>query len=118
MTTPVPVPPTPPQPPAPVQGSGYVHDIWMDDFARIINNRLVPIWQDLRVMDMCLTEQKAGQTQLRLVRECLAFAADFLVFIVNFVDRTDQRFAPLFDAIDAAGGIDEVAKAKEYHQVA
>lgn len=113
MTMPVPVTSSPPQPVT--QAATYVHDVWMDDWARTINGHLVPMWQDLRIMEMCLTEQRAGRTQLRLVRECLAFAADFLMFAVTFVKRTDERFTPLFDAIDQAGGIDEVAKAKTYH---
>jgi hypothetical protein len=118
MTTPVPAPvPAPPAPPAQNSStaSPYIHAEWMDDFADIVNNDVVPMLRELRTMDMCLAEQQAGRTQISLVRGCLASAEEILMFITTFVDRTDERFAPLFEEIDAAGGLDEVAKQKRYH---
>lgn len=118
MTMPVPAgtpapTPSPSSPPSP-----YIHAQWMEDFSDIINQHLVPMWTKLRVMEMCLAEQQAGRTQLRLVRGCLASAAEILMFVVTFVDRTDKRFEPVFEAIDVAGGLDEVAKVKAYHDSA
>lgn len=118
MTMPVPAAapaaaPSPSSPPSP-----YIHAEWLEDYADIINNDLVLLWTKLRVMEMCLAEQQAGRTQLRLVRGCLASAAEILMFVVTFVDRTDKRFAPVFEAIDVAGGLDEVAKVKAYHDSA
>ena len=113
MTTPVPAPSRPPATTA--QTGDYVHAEWMADMAVVLAGHIVPVYQALRLMAQTLTAVKAGRTQLDLVNGCLASTLTIMRFAAKFVSDTDERFLTVFEAIQQAGGQDEVAQEKTYH---
>lgn len=97
-----------------VPGAGYTHRTWMDEMADALGH-VVGIYRDFEVMDATLREVEAGQTHLALVGECQATALEVMTGGVRFVKATDDRYFPVFEAIQRAGGQAEVAKDKRYH---
>ena len=109
MTTPVPVPAG-----RPGAGADYTHRTWVDEMADALDH-ILGIYRDFEVMDATLHEVQAGKTQLALVGECRASALEVMTRGVRLVEETDARYLPVFEAIQHAGGADEVAKDKHYH---
>jgi hypothetical protein len=66
-------------------------------------------------MDATLREVQAGRTQTALVGECRVTGLDIMTSGVRLVGDTDARYVPVYEAIKRAGGVDEVAKDKHYH---
>lgn len=112
MTTPLPVPTA--QTTAGTAGTGYYHRTWLDEMADALG-RVAAIRNAFGVMTTALLDVKAGRTQLAHVEECQATALQILIRGVNHVDATDTRYMPVVDAIRLAGGQDEVAQDKHYH---
>lgn len=107
MTMPVPV--TQPQ------ASGYTHRTWLDEMADALGH-VAAIYRDFDVMLATLNEVRAGKTQLALVGDCQQIGHDVMTRGVSLVKETDARYLPVFEAINRAGGQQEVAKDKNYHQ--
>lgn len=124
MTTPVPVggsstAPAAQQPVRPTPGArpgqpGYTHRTWLDEMAEVLGH-LAGVYGDLRTMEATLHQVEAGRTQLALVTDCSATGLTLMRRGVGFVSDTDSRYVPVFNAIKQAGGVDEVAKDKHYH---
>jgi hypothetical protein len=72
-------------------------------------------YRDFTVMTATLTQVKAGRTQMELVGASTAEALEIMRAGVAFVDHTDRRYMPVFEAIQQAGGQGEVAQDKRYH---
>jgi hypothetical protein len=113
MSTPVPFRGSSPPAPRPDSGA-YTHRTWLDEMADVLGH-VAGIFKDMGVMHHTLHEVEAGQTQMRLVGDAEAVALTLMTSGVGFVDATDRRYMPVFDAIQQAGGQDEVAKDKRYH---
>lgn len=111
MTTPVHVPAG--QPPTAAR-TGYTHRTWLDEMADALGH-IAGIYRDFEVMDATLREVKAGRTQTALVGECRATGLDIMTSGVRLVGETDARYIPVYEAIKRAGGVDEVAQDKRYH---
>jgi hypothetical protein len=95
-------------------GTGYTHRDWRYDIGTVLTE-VAGIVQDLTVMEASLGHVQAGRTHLALVRGCAVTGAEILQAGLEFVEATDARYLPVHEAIQAAGGQDEVAKAKTYH---
>ena len=100
--------------PARQNGNGYTHRTWLDEMADGLGH-VAGVYQDLTVMRATLTHVGAGRTQMALVEACEAQAMEIMRGGVQFVDTTDRRYMPVFEAIQKAGGQDEVAQDKRYH---
>lgn len=112
-----PVPASQPNPPAPTVRTSagvYTHRTWKDEMADVLGH-IAGIYRDLEQMDATLHEVQAGRTQLNLVNDVRLTALDLMVRGVRFVEETDARYMAVFEAIQSAGGLDEVAKDKRYH---
>ena len=109
MTTPVPLPAG-----RPTAGANYTHRTWVDEMADALGH-IAGIYRDFEVMDATLHEVEAGRTQLAQVGECRLTALEVMTRGVRLVEETDARYLPVFEAIQRAGGADEVAKDKHYH---
>jgi hypothetical protein len=114
MTTPVPAGRS--NPPAPQGGTGYTHRTWVDDMADALGH-VAGIYRDLEEMDTTLHEIKAGRTQRHMVVDARAVALSLMKRGVTFVEATDARYLPVFEAIQRAGGQEEVAQDKRYHDI-
>ena len=108
MTTPLPVPTTQ------RTATGYTHRTWVDEMADALGN-IAGIYRDFEVMGLTLADVEAGRTQLADVVDCRVTALEVMTNGVRLVKETDARYVPVFEAIQSAGGVDEVAKAKRYH---
>lgn len=95
-------------------GGGYTHRDWRHDVGTVLTVVAAAV-QDLMVMEASLGAVEAGRTHIDLVRGCQVTGAELLRAGVEHVDATDRRYLPVHEAITAAGGQDEVAKAKGYH---
>jgi len=106
--------PAPQTQPAQSGAPTYTHRTWKDEYADALSH-VAGIFRDLEDMDADLADVQAGQTHRRLVGECRETAMQILVHGVWLVDTTDARYVPVYEAIQRAGGQDEVAKRKRYH---
>ena len=100
--------------PATTSSSKYTHRTWLDEMADALGH-IAGVYKDLTVMDATLTQVRAGRTQMALVEACEATGMDIMRTGVGFVDATDRRYMPVFEAIQKAGGQAEVAQDKRYH---
>lgn len=105
--------------PIPIRGNGrpgsdYTHRTWLDEMADALGH-IAGVYQDLTVMAATLTQVGAGRTQMALVEASEATGMDIMRAGVTFVDGTDRRYMPVFEAIQQAGGQTEVAQDKRYH---
>lgn len=100
--------------PATTSGGGYTHRTWLDEMADVLGH-VAGVYRDFTVMQATLTQVGAGRTQMALVEGCETRALDIMRTGVAFVDATDRRYMPVFEAIQAAGGQAEVAQDKRYH---
>lgn len=110
MSTPIPAPGNRPA----TQPTDYTHRTWLDEMADQLGD-VASDYRDFAVMKATLTQVGAGRTQMALVEACEAAAMDILRGGVQFVDATDGRYLPVFEAIEKAGGQTEVAQDKRYH---
>ena len=94
--------------------ASYTHRDWKYDTGTVLTE-VAGIVRDLALMEASLAEVEAGRTHLQLVRGCAVTGAEILAGGLQFVEQTDARYLPVHEAIQAAGGQDEVAKAKTYH---
>lgn len=92
----------------------YTHRTWLDDMADVLG-LVAGICGDFEVMDATLRDVRAGRTHLQLVGDCHATGLAVMVGGVRHVKNTDDRYLPVFDAIQRAGGQAEVAQDKRYH---
>ncbi|MFF5261412.1 hypothetical protein ACFY4C_20915 [Actinomadura viridis] len=113
MSTPTNLP-VPSSPSSPSAGSGYTHRTWLDEMAEVLMT-VATIYKGLEVMDATLHEVKAGRTQLNLVDGSRATALELMTRGVRFTEDTDARYMQVFEAIQQAGGQQEVAQEKRYH---
>jgi hypothetical protein len=95
-------------------GPRYTHRDWRYDIGTVLTE-VAGIVQDLAVMEASLGHVQAGRTHLTLVRGCAVTGAEILRDGLQFIEATDVRYLPVHEAIQAAGGQDEVAKTKTYH---
>lgn len=95
-------------------GGGYTHRNWLDEMAVVLGH-VAGAYRDFTVMAATLAQVRAGRTQTDLVAACEARALEIMRAGVAFVDHTDRRYMPVFEAIQQAGGQSEVAKDKRYH---
>jgi hypothetical protein len=112
MTTPVPSRSN--RPTARAAGDGYTHRTWLDEMAVALGH-VAGIYRDFTVMAATLEQVRAGRTQTNLVDGCEVGAMVIMRAGVQFVDSTDRRYMPVFEAIQQAGGHAEVAQDKRYH---
>ncbi len=105
MTTPVPIHRTP----------TYTHRDWKTEMA-VVLTCIAGMRRDFDEMAASLAEVEAGQTQTALVDGCRVTSLEILKSGLNLVDKTDDRYLPVYEAIRAAGGHTEVANDKHYHQ--
>lgn len=103
MTTPVP------------RQTTYTHRDWMTEMA-VAATCVAGIRQDLDEMAASLAAVKGGDTHRALVDACRVSALETLKKAVTHVQATDDRYLPVFEAIQRAGGQTEVARDKHYHQ--
>jgi len=116
MTTPVHVPAGTGTPAPSGQVGDYTHAAWMGDMAELFGDDIVPIYRALCVMEQTQDAVQAGRTQLAHVRDWQQTGLELLRFVAAFAKNTDERFIPVFEAIQTAGGQAEVAQDKQYHQ--
>lgn len=111
-----PAQPTSPAPAVPAQSSsgGYTHRTWLDEMAVALGH-VAGVYKDFNVMTATLTQVVAGRTQMNLVLAAQVRAMEIMQRGVGFVDATDRRYMPVFEAIQQAGGQTEVAQDKRYH---
>lgn len=95
-------------------GGGYTHRDWRHDVGTVLTE-IAGAVEDLAVMEASLAEVEAGRTHMQLVRGCQATGVELLQAGLQHVDDTERRYLPVHEAIAAAGGAEEVAKAKAYH---
>jgi hypothetical protein len=110
MSTPIPAPGNG----QPATTTGYTHRTWLDEMADALGH-IAGVYRDLTVMKATLTQVGAGRTQMALVEAGEATGMDIMRTGVGFVDATDRRYMPVFEAIQKAGGQAEVAQDKRYH---
>ena len=113
MSTPIPVNSTASPTPR-TSGGDYTHRTWLDEMADVLGH-VAFVYRDFTVMTATLAEVGAGRTQTNLVSACEAHAQDIMRAGIQFVDATDHRYLPVFEAIQQAGGTTEVAADKRYH---
>lgn len=108
--------PTSPGHAVPAQSSsgGYTHRTWLDEMAVALGH-VAGVYRDFTVMTATLTQVGAGRTQMALVTDAQVRAMEIMQRGVTFVDATDRRYMPVFEAIQQAGGQTEVAQDKRYH---
>lgn len=112
MTMPIPAGGT--QPPARPTANGYTHRTWLDEMADALGH-VAGVYRDFTVMTATLNQVGAGRTQMNLVEDAQVRALELMQRGVTFVDATDRRYMPVFEAIQQAGGQAEVAQDKHYH---
>jgi hypothetical protein len=97
-------------------GGGYTHADWRHETGTTLTvvNGVV---QDLAMMFACLQQVKAGRTHLALVQQAYAHGMEILAGGLQYADATDKRLMPVVEAVQAAGGVHEVAEEKTYHTV-
>jgi hypothetical protein len=96
--------------------ASYTHADWKHDVGTVLTT-VAGIVQDLILMQACLAQVEGGATQRQLVAKLAVVGADLLQQGVAFVEATDQRLIPIYQAIMAAGGLRDVAGVKSYHQM-
>jgi hypothetical protein len=96
-------------------GGGYTHRDWRTEMA-VVATCIAGISRDLDEMAACDAEMQVGRTHRQLVDENRVTGLELLKRIVNVAGNTDDRYLPVYEAIQRAGGQHEVAKVKTYHQ--
>jgi hypothetical protein len=97
------------------RGSSYTHRDWKHETGNVLLV-VAAAEKALEQMEASLAEVRAGNTHRALVSQCQIRGAEILRSGLDLVDATDQRYLPVHEAIQAAGGKDEVAHVKTYHQ--
>jgi hypothetical protein len=96
-------------------GGTYTHRGWKHETGQVL---LVDaaIVQALDQMLAALAEVEAGKTHMDLMRQLMVEGGEILEQGLTLVDETDRRYLPVHEAVQAAGGKEEVATVKTYHQ--
>ncbi|WP_329521109.1 hypothetical protein [Spirillospora sp. NBC_01491] len=91
----------------------YTHRTWMDEMAAVLGH-ITDVYKATVLMEATLVEVEAGRTQLSLVQGVSEQAMELMRHGTQFVEATDARYLPVFEAIRTVGQ-NEVAQDKRYH---
>ena len=94
---------------------GYTHRDWKHETGQVLLVVAAGV-RALEEMLAALAAVQAGKTHMELVQGCMTTGSELLASGLALVDSTDARYLPVHEAIRAAGGQEEVAHVKTYHQ--
>jgi hypothetical protein len=95
--------------------TNYTHRDWKHATGQVLLVVAAGV-KALEQMLASLADVHAGKTHMEHVQACMTTGTELLASGLELVDSTDARYLPVHEAIQAAGGKDEVAHTKTYHQ--